>query len=291
MIDVPAYEQNELLKGIREEYGTGGAASEGASEAPRAVQDKLRPSSSKSGKSSGKTVTGSRGATANKRGATATKRSAKGSHSGKGRASTAPHKSNSSTDSSNRSTDNEIPGAAVDEIPAPEEKPSGLAAKPNSKEQKIRHEQEQQAAAASTAASQDQSPKNFFTWIRSNHRRKADGKEKEPIRTKPLSEREAEEIKPALLAALLDYFMYADELIYATNKAHNHVQIWASIDEEEANILVDVWLTRAKRDAKAASHVVTAVNRHMEVKVGLILAPRFYQTFRAYVDGGGISVR
>lgn len=167
-----------------------------------------------------------------------------------------------------------------------EDKPAGLDAKPHEKEQAARKEQQEQQQADIKEKSGQASVKGLFSLF---NRAKDNGK-KEDIRNKPLSEREAEEIKEPLLAALMDYFKYADEFIYATHKAHRQVQIWASIDEEEAEILVDVWLAQAKRSAKAASHVVRVVNSHAQLQVGIILVPRFYQTFRVYMDSG-IGVR
>lgn len=171
----------------------------------------------------------------------------------------------------------------------PEEKPSGLASQPHPKEQRIRQEQEQQANASSSKQTKGTGGvKGLFTLISSSREKNSS---KESFRSKPLTEDEAENIKAPLIAALMDYFRYADEAIYATHKAHNNVQIWSSIDEEEADVLVDAWLARAKRDAKSAAHIVQVVNSHDQLKVGIILAPRFYATFRTYVDGGGISVR
>lgn len=174
--------------------------------------------------------------------------------------------------------------------PEPEEKPAGLASQPHPKEQLIRQEQEQeqQAKASSSKKGKGAGVKGLFTLISSSREK---NNSKESFRSKPLTEDEAENIKAPLIAALMDYFRYADETIYATHKAHNNVQIWSSIDEEEAEVLVNAWLSRAKRDAKSAAHIVQVVNSHDQLKVGIILAPRFYATFRTYVDGGGISVR
>jgi hypothetical protein len=110
-------------------------------------------------------------------------------------------------------------------------------------------------------------------------------KEEKSVR-KPLSDAEANKIRPQLIAALLDFFSYADEAIYATHKAHKRVAIWSTVDDEEAGILVDAWLARAKVSGIAAAQVTALVEAHRRLKVGLILLPRFYQTFKVYLESG-----
>jgi hypothetical protein len=84
----------------------------------------------------------------------------------------------------------------------------------------------------------------------------------------------------------MDFFEYADQAIYATNKKKKRVQIWSTVDEEEAGILVDAWLARAKVSAVAAAQVTAMVEAHRKLKVGLILIPRFYATFQVYLENG-----
>ncbi|HEY4384855.1 MAG TPA: hypothetical protein VGN34_10315, partial [Ktedonobacteraceae bacterium] len=115
---------------------------------------------------------------------------------------------------------------------------------------------------------------------------KAPKAKKEPLRTRPFTESEAEEIREKLLAALLAYFKYADDFIYATNRKHEQVQIWSGIDYEDAEFLVEVWLRRARTSAKAASHVTAVVHKHEEIRVAAIALPRAYQTFMVYFQNG-----
>jgi hypothetical protein len=295
MIDQAAYE-GDLIQEIRSEYGTERTASEGASEATGTLQSKLRSSISKSRQPSRAAKGSKRSPARSKRGSTRTARTIKGSDSGKRRTGTKIDKGDSSINGDSRSVDDAIQHSGVEhaepETEREEEKPAkpaGLDARPNAREQQIRQEQAEQQAAAAAQQQASRQKKNFFSWLRADHRGKASS-EKESARSRPFSEREAEEIRPALLAALLDYFKYADELIYATNKAHQHVTIFSSIDDEDAGVLVDAWLARARQSAKSASHVVFMVNKHMELRVGIILIPRFYEMFRVYVDNG-ISVR
>lgn len=156
------------------------------------------------------------------------------------------------------------------------EKPSGLEAKPN-----LREKIEQKSTGEKTGI--------LNAWRPRGNKDKAQKPakpKKEPLRTRPFTEAEAEAIKEPLLAALMDYFKYADDFIYATNKKHEQVQIWSSIDYEDAEFLVDVWLRRARTSAKAASHVTAVVHKHEELRVAAIALPRAYQTFMIYFQNG-----
>lgn len=322
----PAYD-GDLITQIREEYGTKRAATTGATETTGALQEQLRSSVAES-RGPSEVIGGSNnGASPGDAGASGTKPTAKRSDRGKGRTSTTVNKGHSRDNGSDGSTHNQIPTATIkdkiaalfhgnpaisesevsrqvpcspmtarkylrqlkaEEIQDDQEKPSGINPTPNAIERKIRQEQQQEEQRA---AEQEQQRRNLFAWIKPGRKIEKPGGDKEPLRAKPLTDREAEQLRPALLAALLDYFKYADELIYATNRAHHHVRIWSSIDDEDAGVLVDVWLARAKTSVRSASHIVFMINKHAELRVGIILIPRFYETFRAYVDGGGIGVR
>jgi hypothetical protein len=185
-------------------------------------------------------------------------------------------------------------------------KPGGLAAKPSKREQKERdaakkkkdaeYQREYQARRKAAKAASEGSPvvptgepapvaKTEVT--RSILSALPFGKDKadKPER-KPLTEMEAKALKPQLVNALLDYFGYADEILYATVKGHQRVEIWGSIDEEECGVLADALISRGKRSASGAAQVVALVDSYRHLKVGLILAPRFYQTMRLYLDNG-----
>lgn len=210
-------------------------------------------------------------------------RSSKGGDSREGRASTEDDTYNSGVDASNGANNGTVQRNATNgsKLDA-KEKPSGFTFKPNAREKQARQEQAKQEQAREASSPTAESKKGLFRFLHSDNRRK----QKEPSRSRPFSDKEAQEIKQPLVDALADYFTYTDEFIYATHKAHNHVDIWKTIDYEEMNILVDAWLSRAKRDAKAASGIVTLVNSHYKLKVGIILAPRFYQTFNVYMASG-----
>jgi hypothetical protein len=178
-----------------------------------------------------------------------------------------------------------------------EKKPGGLNIVPSKREKKVRDEEsrrknaEKQRAfrARKKAASSEESADSAN--ISSPARRsvldllpKIEKTEK-AVR-KAFSEAEARAMKPLLVSAMLDYFSYADELLYATVKGHPRVEIWSTIDDEECGILADVLIARGKKSAAGAAQIQAMVDVHKNLKVGMILAPRFYQSFRLYMDNG-----
>jgi hypothetical protein len=111
------------------------------------------------------------------------------------------------------------------------------------------------------------------------------------IRTKPFSEKEADAVRDQLHAAFLDYFELADKCMTATARGHAICIIWQSIDDEECRILVNWRLEKAKRDPVAAQQVLMIVHAHQNLKVGIILAPRFLESVQFYVGSGGFSLK
>lgn len=289
----PTYHENSIMQEIREKYGTERTTFEGTSETSGIVQDGIRPGESESGQPGG-TDSGREDQVGRKpRKARRDAGLTRGSYKRKGRTNTTPSQVSSRPNSSYRSTDREIQpdqresaSFIGEDYAKEEEKPAGLATKSNAKERKIREEQER--AARESATTESPPAQNFFAWLRPNNRGKTgkDTKEKPGIRNKPLSHKEAEEIRDPLIAAMGDYFHYADELMSGTSANGAEAAIWGSIDDEEIGILIDAWLARAKQDSRAAYFAVQAVNGHYKLKIGLILAPRFYQTFQFYVDNG-----
>jgi hypothetical protein len=168
-------------------------------------------------------------------------------------------------------------------------KPGGLAAKPSKREQRARKKAEKDIGGAQPLMDpgEQRTPVGSPPVSRSLLSLLPFGKDKadKPER-KPLTEMEAKALKPQLISALLDYFGYADEILYATVKGHPRVEIWGTIDEEECGVLVDALIARGKKSAAGAAQVVALVESYRHLKVGLILAPRFYQTMRLYLDNG-----
>jgi hypothetical protein len=274
-----SYDDNPLIQEIRQNHDRTRQSLERAANTPEPLQVELGPSTPGSDPASGKDrkdehdagggspETGEHLPASNKNARRVRRTNAK------------DDKDSLGADTGNRPADHKVRSDKRKRV-TNEEKPSGIQAKPNAREKA-----EQKPASEKAGI--------FNAWGRGSNKDKAQKPakpKKEPLRSRPFTEQEAEAIKGPLLAALLDYFRYADDLIYATNKKHEQVQIWSTIDPEDAEFLVDVWLRRARTSAKAASHVTAVVHKHEELRVAAIALPRAYQTFMVYFQNG-IGVR
>jgi hypothetical protein len=94
-----------------------------------------------------------------------------------------------------------------------------------------------------------------------------------------------------LIEALRRYFKYADEIIYATAKGHQHVDIWSSAEDDELELLANAWLVSGRRNAKAARRVRTTVSLSENfIAPAMITVPRMIATVQHYIRSGGISL-
>lgn len=270
------YDDNPLIQEIRNDRAR--QSLERAADTPNTLQVQLGPSTPGSDSTSGKDRkneydAGGSGGQDREHLSTTNK------SSGRVRRADAKDAKNSvGIDTGDRPVDHKIRSYKRRQVDA-KEKPAGIETKPNAREKAARSEK---PAKEKTGI--------FNAWGRGTDKVKDQKPKKEPLRTRPFTESEAEAIKEPLLAAMLDYFKYADDFIYATNKKHEHVEIWSSIDHEDAEFLVDVWLRRARTSARAASHVTAVVHKHEELRVAAIALPRAYQTFMVYFQNG-IGVR
>lgn len=274
-----SYDDDPLMREIRNDRIR--QLAEGTSDSPDALQIELGPSTPSSNPASGENREDEYDA-----GGSGTKDREHLPVANKGgrrvrRADAKNDKDSKRVDTGDRPTNDKVRSYKRKRIDDAKEKPSGIEAKPNSREKAARKE---------APPSEKAGILNAWGLGRNKSKDKAEKPKKEPLRSRPFSEAEAEAIKEPLLAALLDYFKYADDFIYATNKKHEQIAIWSSIDYEDAEFLVDVWLRRARTSAKAASHVTAVVNKHEELRVAAIALPRAYQTFMVYFQNG-IGVR
>lgn len=114
------------------------------------------------------------------------------------------------------------------------------------------------------------------------------GGQKETVKRvyKAFTAKEREERKSQLISAFVDLFELLDQAITATTKGHEDVVIWSDMDELEIAILIEPLLTSAMFSEKGAKRVMSIIESHQKLKVGLILAPRFYQTIVKYATLG-----
>lgn len=275
MIDSPAYAQHERLQEIRGKYGR--STSEGTSEPSDRIQDGVRSSTPEGEQPSRSTRGRRRQAEPDDTEQLGTEGTVRGNNSRKRRTNTKVDQSSSSTDRDSRTTDGAVqrPGVASNE-----DKPSGLSTSPNERERLVRQQAQEEAARA---VKQEQ-PSGIKKIIGKFFNK--DGSEKKKPGRKVFSEREAEDIREPLINAMRDYFLYADELMFATLRTHPQVMIWRTIDDEDIEKLASVWLTRARINPQAAAHVAMIVDKHLQIQVGMILVPRFIETFKMYVQYG-----
>lgn len=102
----------------------------------------------------------------------------------------------------------------------------------------------------------------------------------------PLTKREARASRDTVVTAIQKYCELADEAIPLASKSGAPVQIWSTLDQNEAEILADCLLDLAQRWAVPAAVVRGIVRTYTWLEVGLITLPRFKQTIGYYLREG-----
>lgn len=127
--------------------------------------------------------------------------------------------------------------------------------------------------------------KNIFT--------KEDKNTDAPIRIskkvdgKKLSDAEAIKLRPKLVEYIMWQTEHLDQFIIATTTGHDSsIEIWGDITVDECEILVDYLLSRGKVDIRTAQAVRYASTLIDRLKLGIIIAPRVYQSAMIYIKRG-----
>jgi len=286
MIEQAAYELNPLMQKIRSEHGSR-KASEGTSDVGTPVQDEFRSSIGESRSTSGASIEGSPRDARDASGLETDQRTPKRRDSGKGRTDSTSNQSDGGPNSHLNPISRAFQFKQTNDGGLNEqEKPSGLYTKPNSKERAARESDQ----SGPSPSGQAQSKKNFFSWLRSGDNRKT-SKEPRVKRTRPLTEKEIEELKPDLVEALKVSLPLLDEAIYATNKAHNKPYIYASLDDEDIDKLANFWLRRARKSGEVAAAATQFVQYRNDIEILTMMLPTFGQTFMFYKENGGFTLR
>lgn len=287
MIDQAAgYESNELIHKIRSEYGTR-TTSKGVADTRTPLQDELRSSESEGGQPSRADIEGSPRDTGDVSQLDTDQRTPKRRDSREGRANSKVDQGDGGPNSHLNPISRAFQQHKTDDGGLNEEKPSGLYTKPNVKEQRAR-----QADAGSNPSSPSGENKKagFFRWLRSDNRGKT-AKEPKAKRTRPLTEKEQEELKPDLVEALRDGLPLLDQVILATNRAHAKPYIYASIDDEDIDKLANWWLKKARKSGEMAEAARQIIAYHDDVEILLMIIPTIPQTLAFYKDNGGFTLR
>lgn len=109
-------------------------------------------------------------------------------------------------------------------------------------------------------------------------------------RIKPLTQAEAQKLRVSFIRSLKAFWGYADEGITYSNRQRAEAHIWRKVDDEETEMLAD-WLIDAALRSAPVAQMVRGVSRIWDYyAVGLILGPRFIETWRFYAAHGGFSL-
>jgi len=275
IVDLPSYEQNPLIADIREKHGR--INPERDSSTPTSLQDQLRSNSSEGGQSSGDVLEIDAGNAGNSSGNEADNRTTKRGDSRKRRANSTLDEIDGGIDGNINSIGRAFQFGKVDI----DEKPRGIEAKPHAKEQAARGEQQPEV----------QSKKNFFAWLRSNNNGKATKDRPSKPRGRPLTEAEAERLKPSLIEALRDGLPLLDQAIMATNKRHTKPYLFASLDSEDIDKMATFWIKKARVSGEMAIAARTVIEYKEDVEVLMMVVPLLYQSLAFYHENGGFTLR
>jgi hypothetical protein len=105
----------------------------------------------------------------------------------------------------------------------------------------------------------------------------------------PIKSSEANKLQDELAGAIVVFSDAIDWMISRTNAEHAECDIW-HFDDEEADTLASAWLSLGARSPQAAMTARLAVELSRRYQVGIILAPRFIETFEFYAQHGGMTV-
>lgn len=101
-----------------------------------------------------------------------------------------------------------------------------------------------------------------------------------------LTDLEVIKMRPKLIEYIIWQSEHLDDFISATTKGHEEVEIWGNLDQDDAEIIADFLISRARVNVSAAVVVRTASSMMDKIKLGLILGPRVLSTFRTYAERG-----
>ncbi len=107
---------------------------------------------------------------------------------------------------------------------------------------------------------------------------------------RPLTKREADELRGELVKSYLLMADSADDLLTHTNRRKTEAQIWSTMDEEDAGILADLAIAHGLRSALAAQAVRGMVRTSNYVRAGVIVGPRIWKSFVFYAQNGGFTI-
>lgn len=104
--------------------------------------------------------------------------------------------------------------------------------------------------------------------------------------SRKLTDTEAVRLRPKLIEFIIWQSEHLDDFISATTKGHAPIEIWSTIDRDDAEIIADFLISQAKVNDGAAVAVRYAATIMEKIKLGIIIGPRVYHTMMAYIERG-----
>lgn len=104
--------------------------------------------------------------------------------------------------------------------------------------------------------------------------------------SRKLTDIEAIKMKPKLIEYIIWQSEHLDDFISATTKGHEVVEIWSNLDHDDAEIIADFLISRAKVNETAAIAVRFGAEMMDKIKLGIIIGPRVLSTMKVYLERG-----
>lgn len=127
--------------------------------------------------------------------------------------------------------------------------------------------------------------KLYSDALKTQPKKKSSGTSKK-VEGRKLTDAEVIKMRPKLIQLIVWQSEHLDEFISATTRGHAPVEIWSTLDYDDAEILADYLISRARVDERAAVAVRYAATIMDKIKLGIIVGPRLYQTMLTYFDRG-----
>jgi hypothetical protein len=108
--------------------------------------------------------------------------------------------------------------------------------------------------------------------------------------SKPLTNKEGEEVLPKIRALLEFVFRHMDKGITVSNRNRAQAAIWSNIDGEDIDIIASHLVEMGKASKVVATAVRRMTNSYRLLQIGLITLPKFIQTYQFYAENGGFAL-
>lgn len=144
----------------------------------------------------------------------------------------------------------------------------------------------QQPASKSIWSSVKDTAKQYSTVLKAEPKKPKSQSAPKKGESRKLTDSEAIKMRPKLIEFIEWQSEHLDDFISATTKGHMPVEVWSTLDRDDAEIIVDFLISQAKINDEAAVAVRFASTMMDKIKLGLVVGPRVYKTLMIYVQRG-----